>query len=139
MEATKEGLIRMRYVSVVNSTTGAVLATHAGVAETMVTRFLGLQGRRELPPGAGLVLMPTSSIHMFFMRIRIDAVFANAEGRVVRVGRHLRPWTVGPIAPGALYCVELPAGAASETQPGHVIELHAAEQYSQTSDGTGPR
>ncbi|HEV2458449.1 MAG TPA: DUF192 domain-containing protein [Ktedonobacterales bacterium] len=118
----------MRYVTVVNATTGAVLATRAGIAETVLTRFLGLQGRRELPPGTGLVLIPTSSIHMFFMRMRIDAVFADEQGRVVRVGRRLRPWTVGPIAPGALYCVELPAGTASETQPGHVIELHAAEQ-----------
>jgi uncharacterized membrane protein (UPF0127 family) len=113
----------MRQVTVVNVTTGETLATHAAVAETLWTRFLGLQGRRTLPPGAGLVLLPTSSIHMFFMFLRIDAVFVAKNGVVVRIGRRLRPWTLGPIAPGALYCVELPAGAADRTHEGHAIEL----------------
>lgn len=113
----------MRYVSVTNTTTGARLASHAAVAESFFARFLGLQFRRALPTGAGLVLLPTSSIHMFFMFMSIDAVFVNAENIVVRVARRLRPWTVGPIVPNALYCIELPAGVAQGTEPGHAIEL----------------
>ncbi len=115
----------MRYVSVVNTTTGETLAQYAAVAETIMTRFFGLQGKRRLPKGTGLVLMPTSSIHMFFMRFRIDAVFVATDGRVVHVGERLRPWTIGPIAPGALYCAELPAGTAANTKVGHHIELRA--------------
>ena len=113
----------MRYMRVVNKTTGETLAERAELAETFLTRFLGLQGRKELPAGAGLILAPTSSIHMFFMRFPIDAVFATREGQVVRVGRSCRPWTVGPFAPRALYCVELPAGAAAQTSEGHTIQL----------------
>lgn len=116
----------MRYVSVVNTTTGQVLADRAEVADSVWRRFLGLQGRRSLPEGAGLVLLPCSSIHMLFMFLRIDALFVAADGRVVRVGRRLAPWTLGPIAPGALYCTELPAGAADGTEPGHQIELRPA-------------
>lgn len=71
------------------------------------------------------MLLPTSSIHMFFMFMRIDAVFVDDTNRVVRVARRLRPWTVGPIVPGALYCVELPAGAAEGTEPGQAVELRA--------------
>ena len=117
----------MRYVTVVNVTTGDVLARRAAVSETFWTRFAGLQLRRSLPEGGGLVLMDVSSIHMLFMRMHIDAVFVAQDKTVVRVGRDLRPWTIGPIARGALYCVELPAGKASGTQPGHIIELRAAE------------
>jgi len=113
----------MRYVQVVNTTTGETLAERAELAETFITRFLGLQGRKELPEGAGLVLAPTSSIHMFFMRFAIDAVFLDEAQRVTRVGRRLRPWTIGPVAPGAIFCIELPAGRADATQPGHVIAL----------------
>jgi uncharacterized membrane protein (UPF0127 family) len=113
----------MRYVRVVNQSTGRVLAQRAGVADGAWSRFLGLQGRRRLPAGAGLVLLPCASIHMLFMFMRIDAVFAARDGRVVRVGRRLRPWTVGPIASGALYCVELPAGGAQDTAEGHLIAL----------------
>lgn len=113
----------MRSVRVVNETTGETLADHAAAAESFWARFVGLQGRRELPVGSGLVLLPTSSIHTFFMRLPIDAIFVAEDGRVVRVGRRLRPWRIGPIASGALYCIELPAGAARSTQPGHIIAL----------------
>ncbi|HEV2236148.1 MAG TPA: DUF192 domain-containing protein [Ktedonobacterales bacterium] len=113
----------MRYVRVINRTTGQTLAERAPVAETAWSRFAGLQLRPSLPRGEGLVILPCGSIHMFFMRFPIDVVFATREGQVVRVGRGRRPWTVGPFAPRALYCVELPAGAAAETREGHAIQL----------------
>jgi uncharacterized protein len=113
----------MRYVRVINRTTGQTLAERAPVAEDTWTRFRGLQLRSELPRGAGLVILPCSSIHMFFMRFAIDVVFATREGQVVRVGHGCRPWTVGPFAPRALYCVELPAGTAAATSAGHSIQL----------------
>jgi uncharacterized protein len=113
----------MRYVRVLNRTTDKVLAERAAVAETLWDRFRGLQLRADLPRGEGLVILPCESIHMFFMRFPIDVVFATREGRVVRVGRRRQPWTVGPFAPRALYCVELPAGAAAETSEGHTIQL----------------
>jgi uncharacterized membrane protein (UPF0127 family) len=115
----------MRYVSVVNMTTGETLAERAMVAETPLARFIGLQGKRQLPKKSGLVLMPNNSIHTFFMRIRIDAVFVSQDGKVVKVRRQLRPWHIGPVAPGALYCVELPAGAAAATMTGQIIALRA--------------
>ena len=122
----------MRYVAVVNRSTGQVLAQRAAVADTMWARFLGLQGQPPLPAGTGLVLLPCASIHMLFMRFPIDAVFATREGRGVRVGRRLRPWLSGAFAPGALYCVELPAGAASDTQEGHTIELRQIDSMART-------
>ena len=118
----------MRIASVINVSTGQVLAQRAGVAESFWARFMGLQWRRSLPPGGGLVLLTSGSIHMLFMFMRIDAVFVGPHGRVLRVGRALRPWTLGPIVPRALYCVELPAGAAGATEPGHVIELRAISE-----------
>jgi uncharacterized membrane protein (UPF0127 family) len=117
----------MRLARVVNVTTGETLAERAEVAESFYDRLMGLQGRASLPAGAGLILSPTSSIHMFFMRFPIDAVFVDSAWRVTRVGRRLRPWTVGPIAPGALYCIELPAGTAERTLPGHTIALSPAK------------
>jgi uncharacterized membrane protein (UPF0127 family) len=117
----------------VNASTGQTLATRAAVAETIFTRFLGLQGKRRLPAGSGLILLPSNGIHMFFMNLRIDAVFVAEGGRVLRVARGLRPWTIGPIVPGALYCAELPEGAAADTQLGHVIELRAANTTPHTA------
>ena len=125
-DASTGDIPSMRYVAVINTTTGHAIATRAAVAETFVSRFFGLQGRRSLPLGTGLVLMPTSSIHMFFMFMRIDAIFVAGDGTILRIARGLRPWTVGPIVPGALYCVEVPPDSASQSEPGHKIELRMA-------------
>ena len=117
----------MRLARVVNVTTGETLAARAEVAESFFDRFMGLQGRADLPVGAGLILAPTSSIHMFFMRFPIDAVFVDSASHVTKVGRRLRPWSVGPFSSGALICVELPAGVAERTLPGHTVELRPVE------------
>ena len=39
----------------------------------------GLLGRDGLEPGDGLLITKTGSIHMFFMRFAIDAVFLDKE------------------------------------------------------------
>lgn len=90
------------------------------------TRFRGLMLRRALPPGGGLVIRPCGSIHMMFMRFRIDAVFFDRENRVTKVARRVQPWTGFALGGrGAWGVVELPAGAAEGTEPGHVLEFAA--------------
>jgi uncharacterized protein len=69
----------------------------------------GLLGRHELEPGEGLLIRPTSSIHMFFMRFPIDAVFLDRQLVVVKVVPGLEPWRVA-FARGAKSVVELSAG-----------------------------
>ena len=62
------------------------------LAETALTRTRGLLGRRNLPPGEGILLKPASSVHMAFMRFAIDAVFLDKELRVVKISADLKPW-----------------------------------------------
>ena len=81
-------------------------------AESPFQRMRGLLGRRSLEPGEGILLRPAGSIHTAFMRFTIDAVFVDAEGRVVRVVDSLPPWRAAG-AKGAKAVVELPAGAAA--------------------------
>jgi uncharacterized membrane protein (UPF0127 family) len=91
---------------------GNVVCERCVLADTALTRMRGLLGRRELPSGEGLLLRPASSIHMAFMRFAIDAVFLDAEGRVLKVEQDLRPWRMAA-ARRAKAVVELPAGEAS--------------------------
>ena len=91
---------------------GRVVCERCVLADTALTRMRGLLGRRELPSGEGLLLRPASSIHMAFMRFPIDAVFLDAQGRVVKVARELKPWRTAA-ARRAKAVVELPAGEAS--------------------------
>ena len=49
------------------------------VADSPWSRMRGLLGRRGLESGEGLLLRPTGSVHTFFMRFPIDAVFLSRE------------------------------------------------------------
>jgi uncharacterized membrane protein (UPF0127 family) len=69
----------------------------------------GLLGRRELPEGEGILLRPAGSIHMFFMRFPIDAVFVDRELRAIKVVGTLRPWRTAS-ARGSKAVLEVPAG-----------------------------
>src|SRR6266511_13556 len=90
---------------------GSPVCERCLLAETPLTRLKGLLGRRELPQGEGLLLRPASSIHMFFMRFPIDAVWLDGELTVLKVSRDVAPWKVAACK-GAKGVVELPAGEA---------------------------
>jgi uncharacterized membrane protein (UPF0127 family) len=92
---------------------GVLIAEHIEVATTLWQRFVGLMGRHELPAGHGLWIQPCSSIHMFFMRFAIDAVFVDGDGRVLRIYPTLKPWRATWFVGGAKAVIELPSGAAA--------------------------
>ncbi|MHB8876269.1 MAG: DUF192 domain-containing protein, partial [Myxococcaceae bacterium] len=94
-------------------TRGKVLATRAEEATGFGDRFLGLMGRRELPFGEGLHLVPCNSIHTFFMRIPIDALFLDAEGKVRKAFPGLSPWRVTGVYFKVRSVLELPAGTVA--------------------------
>ena len=90
---------------------------------------MGLLRTPALRPGEGLWIERSPSIHMFFMKYAIDAVFVAADGRVTKVVANLKPWRVVWWAPGARDCLELPAGAAAASgiQVGDQLRLIEAE------------
>lgn len=81
-----------------------------GAAEGPVSCFIGLMGRRGLEPDQGLYFPRCSSIHMFFMRFAIDAVYVKA-GAVEKIVHRLKPWRIS-WCPGADGVLEAPAGWA---------------------------
>jgi uncharacterized protein len=93
----------------VTRTDGVVVCEECLVAATPFTRMRGLLGRKSLPSGQGILLRPAASIHTFFMRFSIDAVFLDEELRVVQIAADLRPWRAAGKR-GARAVLELPAG-----------------------------
>ncbi|GIW00659.1 DUF192 domain-containing protein [Roseiflexus sp.] len=110
-----------------NLTRGTVIADRAEVARSLLARGRGLMGRTNLPAGYGLILVPESSIHMFFMRIPIDVLFVDRQHRVIGVREALPPWhPFAGVAPWrGHYVVELPVGAirASGTEVGDKLRV----------------
>ncbi len=115
----------MKRARVVNLTRGTVLAEDAEIADTFFTRFLGLMGRRPLPPGGGLVLRPGGAVHNLFVFQSIDVLHLGKDGRVTHQIEPLRPWRLGPLFVGDAATIELPPGAAraTGTQPGDAIDI----------------
>ena len=101
---------------------GRVVCARCALAVNPWTRFAGLMGRKGLAPDEGMLFRPAGSIHMFFMRFAIDAVFCDRELRVVGVARELKPWRMAA-RKGAKIVVELPVGAAAGLEPGDQLVL----------------
>jgi uncharacterized membrane protein (UPF0127 family) len=91
---------------------GTIVCERCLLAETALTRMKGLLGRRELPGGDGILLKPASSVHMAFMRFAIDAVFLDADMRVVKIAADLKPWRAAG-SRGSKSVLEIAAGEAA--------------------------
>jgi uncharacterized protein len=113
------------YGLVENVTRQRVVAARVRVATSALERTVGLLRTPEVQPGEGLWIERSPSIHMFFMRYAIDAIFVSKQGRVTKVVPNLKPWRVVWWARGARDCLELRAGAAAEsgTQVGDELRL----------------
>ena len=94
-------------------------------ARTPWSRMVGLLGRSRLDVGDGLLLSPAWSIHTWFMRIAIDVVFIDGNGRVLRVYPELPPWRLVSGTRRARTVLEFGVGtlAQSPISPGDAIRL----------------
>lgn len=94
----------------VDRATGQVVLPDLLIADSFLSRFLGLQLRRPLPAERGLLLVPCRSIHTLFLRFALDVAYLDAEARVVRVRRNLRPWRLTLPVRNCLAVLETTAG-----------------------------
>jgi len=101
---------------------GTVLCARCHLAVSPIPRMKGLLGRASLDPGEGMLFRPGGSIHMFFMRFSIDAVFCTRELEVIDVVPGLRPWRIASRR-GAKVVIELAEGAAADVRPGDRLSL----------------
>ena len=97
-------------VKVVNSSTGMEISAEVEIADTFMSRFLGLMPRKSLGDEEGLLLDPCNSIHMFFMSFPIDAVFLDKDNKAVFILENFKPWKISPFVKNAKTTLELPAG-----------------------------
>jgi uncharacterized membrane protein (UPF0127 family) len=111
----------------VSETTGKIVVAELRIADGFWSRLAGLQFRRELPPDAGLLLVPCNSVHTCFVRFPVDVVFLDDRGCVLAVRRDLRPWRIafGPRKTHAV--LEVTAGTAA-VQHGETLRLETSDE-----------
>jgi uncharacterized protein len=111
---------------------GRMVCERCAMADSFSSRLRGLLGRQELPRGEGLLLSPSASVHTFFMRFAIDAVFLDRGLRVVGVSENVRPWKlVG--RRGARRVLELAAGESARLAVRIGDELRLVEPAARTT------
>jgi uncharacterized membrane protein (UPF0127 family) len=101
---------------------GTAVCTRCHLAVRPWSRMRGLLGRSSLADDEGLLLRPAGSIHMFFMRFAIDAVFCDRDLVVLDVVRDLRPWRMAARR-GAKVVIELPVGAGARVAAGDRLAI----------------
>jgi len=106
---------------------GQVVCSQCEIADRPWPRMKGLLGRTSLEPGGGMLIKPTPSVHMFFMRFAIDVVFLDKKDTIVGIAHTLRPWRMAG-ARRAHAALELPAGTAEQhgLQKGDVLRTEPA-------------
>jgi uncharacterized membrane protein (UPF0127 family) len=110
----------------IRTSDGGTVCERCLIAEGPLLRMRGLLGRSDLPDDEGILLRPASSIHMFFMRFAIDAVFLSRDLTVLKVVSDLGPWRMASRR-RAHSVLELPAGACARrgVREGDRLELAA--------------
>jgi uncharacterized membrane protein (UPF0127 family) len=98
-----------------------LLADKVSVADNFFSRFKGLMGKSCIGSGEGLLLMNCPSIHCFFMKTTIDAVYLTKDLKVIGV-ETLSPWSLGKRFKDTAHVLELGAGCA-RVRAGNVLKI----------------
>jgi uncharacterized membrane protein (UPF0127 family) len=105
-----------RRAVVLNQSKGTSLGNRIEIADSSVTRFVGLLGRRGMVSGGGLLIVPSYGVHTLGMLFPIDVVFVDKEHRVVGLRKFLRPFRLTSLNWKAESVLELPVNTIDVTR-----------------------
>ena len=74
---------------------------------------MGLIGRRRFPERSAFVIPGCRQVHTLLMSFPIDAVFLDAQNKVVHIAERVKPYRVTNYCRAGDCAIELPAGTIS--------------------------
>lgn len=112
-------------MKVVNKTKNKTICDNCGWADTLYTRAKGLLGRKSIAENEGLVITGCRSIHSFFMKFPICAVFIDKNNKVVKIIENFTTNRLSGYYIKASKVIELPPWKAKNTGTclGDIIEF----------------
>lgn len=110
-----------------NKTKKQVVATEVLIADTFMTRLLGLMGKASFAKEKAMLFKGHPSVHTCFMRFPIDIVFLDKDMRVTEVTENLKPWRFTSIFKFQnKYCIEFTSNKIStKISTGDLIDVRA--------------
>ncbi len=95
-------------VYIYNQTKETFLAFRVKVADSALSRMIGLLGKRSLEPESGVWIVPCNSIHTIGMLFTIDVVMVDKNLKVVGLHEFVRPFSITRPNLSAESVIELP-------------------------------
>jgi uncharacterized protein len=121
-----------RYVFVYNKTKETFLAFRVTIADSFVSRLVGLLGKKVLKPDGGVWIVPANAVHTIGMLFTFDLLLIDKDFKVVGVRELVRPFRITRPNFRAESVIELPAHAIfkSRTEVGDqlMIERYQARK-----------
>ena len=132
---------KKREVFVYNKSKETFLSFRVGVADSFLSRMIGLLGKRSLKPDGGVWIVPANSIHTVGMLFPFDLVMVDKNFRVVSLKEMVRPFCIVLPKLRAYSVIELPAHAIfrSRTEVGDqlIIDHYEPKQIPIPASGAG--
>ncbi len=100
----------MHRITVINATKTSIVGAQIEVADTFLSRLLGLLGRDGPAPGQGMLIEPSSGIHTLGMSFAIDVVSLDKRRTVLGTWRCVAPLRFAGLSFKTRSCLELAAG-----------------------------
>jgi uncharacterized protein len=127
-----------RHVFVYNKTRETFLAFRVKVADSVLSRLVGLLGKRSLQPDSGVWIVPANAVHTIGMLFAFDLILIDKNFKVVGLRELVRPFTVTRPNFKAESVLELPAHSIFRSRT-HIGDQLLIERYeprkSSKSDG----
>lgn len=126
-----------RPVFVYNQTRETFLAFRVKVADSVISRLVGLLGKRFLKPDSGVWIVPANSVHTIGMLFTFDLVLIDKNFKVVGLRELVRPFKITRPNFRAESVIELPAHTIfkSRTEIGDTLVI---ERYEAKNEGADP-
>jgi uncharacterized protein len=100
----------MKQVTIHNKSKAVQIGSQITLADTSLSRMVGLLGKRQLDAGCGVLIRPSSGVHTFGMRFPIDVIALDRNLRVLKLWQRLAPYKITPMSLGTHSVLELSSG-----------------------------
>lgn len=99
-----------------------LLVDEVKIADTFLLRLKGLLGKRKIKSNEGLLLMNCPSVHCFFMKFPIDAIYLS-DTMTVLYKETIEPWRIGKTVKKTAHILELYRGRRKLVAVGDKITI----------------
>lgn len=90
-----------------------IVCENTYVANNLLSRTIGLLGRKSFGDIDGLILSPCSQIHSFGMKFEFDALYLDKNYKIMALFENIKKNRILPYNFGTKYVLELPMGTIS--------------------------